>query len=110
MPQCRLSILRNCNVPCHYFLNVPVDFKLVQCRLSNLRKCYVALSNLRVKGPLYQKHKMDTSMLSTYHLKALVLSKCIRGIPQYYLDGLVGIRRVTSSSVGERGFKPLTGS
>ena len=28
-PQCRLSILRNGNVPCHYFLNVPVDFKIV---------------------------------------------------------------------------------
>ena len=80
----------------------------MQCRLSNLRKCHVTLSNLRVKGPLYQKHKMDTSMLSTYHLKALVLSKCIRGIPQYYLDGLVG--RVSFASVGERGFKPLTGS
>ena len=25
-PQCRLSILRNGNVPCRYFLNVPVDF------------------------------------------------------------------------------------
>ena len=37
-PQCRLSILRNDNVPCRYFLNVPVDFKIVQCRLSNLRK------------------------------------------------------------------------
>ena len=28
-PQCRLSILRNGNVPCRYFLNVPVDFKIV---------------------------------------------------------------------------------
>ena len=25
-PQCRLSILRNGNVPCHYFSNFPVDF------------------------------------------------------------------------------------
>ena len=50
--QCRLSILRNGNVPCHYFLNVPVDFKVVQCPLSNLRKCHVGLSNSRVKGPL----------------------------------------------------------
>ena len=33
-PQCRLSILRNGNVPCRYFSNVPVDFEIVQCRLS----------------------------------------------------------------------------
>ena len=79
-PQCRLSILRNGNVPCHYFLNfpvdlkkvqcrlsilrkddvpcryfstVPVDFKEVQCRLSNLRKRRVALSILRVQGQLF---------------------------------------------------------
>ena len=55
MPQCRLSTLRNGSVPCHYFLNVPVDFNRVQCHLSNLRKCHVALSNLRVKGP-YKLH------------------------------------------------------
>ena len=36
-----------------FFLNVPVDFKVVQCRLSNTRKCHVALSNLNVKGPYY---------------------------------------------------------
>ena len=36
-PQCRLSILRNGNVPCHYFLYFPVDFKIVQCHLSILR-------------------------------------------------------------------------
>ena len=76
-PQCRLSILRNGNVPCRYFWNVPVDLKIVQrrailrngnvpchyflrlpvglkivlCRLSNSRKGCVALSNLRVKAP-----------------------------------------------------------
>ena len=49
-PQCRLSILRNDNVPCHYLLFLSVDFKRVQCRLSNLRKGRVALSNLRAKG------------------------------------------------------------
>ena len=27
--QCRLSIVRNDNVPCHSFLNFPVDFKIV---------------------------------------------------------------------------------
>ena len=26
-PECRLSILRNGNVPCRYFWNVPVDLK-----------------------------------------------------------------------------------
>ena len=35
--QCRLSLLRNGNVPCCYFLNFPVNFKIVQCRLSILR-------------------------------------------------------------------------
>ena len=49
--QCRLLILRNGNVPCRYFLNVPVDFKGVQCRLLILRNGRVALLNLRVKGP-----------------------------------------------------------
>ena len=28
-PQCRLSILKNGNVPCRNFFNVPVDFKIV---------------------------------------------------------------------------------
>ena len=51
--QCRLSIVRDENVPCHYFSNVPVGFKVVQCRLSNLRNGRVTLSNLRVKGPYY---------------------------------------------------------
>ena len=27
-PQCRLSILRNGNVPLHYSLDFPVDFKM----------------------------------------------------------------------------------
>ena len=27
-PQCRMSILRNDNVPCHYLCNYPVDFKI----------------------------------------------------------------------------------
>ena len=36
-PQCRLSILRNGNVPCRYFRNVPVNFKIALCRLSILR-------------------------------------------------------------------------
>ena len=41
--QCRLSILRNGNVPCHHSLDFPVDFKIAKCRLSNLRKgpCHV---------------------------------------------------------------------
>ena len=42
-PECRLSILRNYNVTCRFFFNVPVDFKIVQCRLSNLRNapCHI---------------------------------------------------------------------
>ena len=40
-PQCRLSILRNANVPSRYLLNSPVDLKIVQCRLSILRKAHV---------------------------------------------------------------------
>ena len=56
---CRLSILRNGYVPCRYFLNVPVDFKGVQCRLSILRNGHVALSNLRVKGPHISRVHQD---------------------------------------------------
>ena len=42
-PQCRLSILRNGNVPCRYFCHFPVDFELVQCRLLNIRntQCHI---------------------------------------------------------------------
>ena len=29
--QCRMSILRNANVPCRYFCNFPVDFKITKC-------------------------------------------------------------------------------
>ena len=57
--QCHLSILRNNNVPCHYFSNVPVDLKVVQCRLSNVRKRLVALSILRVKGPYIPPINME---------------------------------------------------
>ena len=39
--QCRLSILRNGNVPCRYFFFFPVDFKKEQCRLSILRNANV---------------------------------------------------------------------
>ena len=67
-PQCHLSILRN--VPCRYFCNFHVAFKIAQYHLSNLRNSvlviflpvligfmliltngHVALSNLRVTGP-----------------------------------------------------------
>ena len=54
---CCLSILRNTNVPCCLLLNVPVDFKGVQCRPSVLRNGRVALSNLRFKGPTHRKLK-----------------------------------------------------
>ena len=46
VPQCCLSILRNGTVPYRYFLDVPVDFKMVQCHLSILRKGSVVLSHL----------------------------------------------------------------
>ena len=36
-----MSHLRNGNVPCRYFGNVHVNFKIAKCPLSNLRKCYV---------------------------------------------------------------------
>ena len=67
--QCRLSILRNDNVPCRYFSNVPVDFKVVQCSLSNLRKRCVSLSIFRVKGPI---------MLAQFHcLQLLYVPTCL---------------------------------
>ena len=66
--QCRLSIFRNDNVPCCYFSNVPGDFKVVQCRLSVLRKCSVTLLILRVKGPcspLSEPHPHPTCIFLT---------------------------------------------
>ena len=69
-----MSNLRNGNVPCRYYYNIHVDFKIVYCRMSNLgngqchvtniishvdrlrlsilRNGHVTLSNLRVKSPL----------------------------------------------------------
>ena len=40
-PQCCMSILRK--VPCRYFCNFHVNFKIAKCRMSNLRKgpCHV---------------------------------------------------------------------
>ena len=34
-PPCRMSNLRNCNVPCPYFCNIHADFKIVSCRMLN---------------------------------------------------------------------------
>ena len=34
VPQCRLSILRNGHVPCHYFYNFHADSKMAPCRMS----------------------------------------------------------------------------
>ena len=69
-PQCRMSILRNGHVPCHYFHNFNVDLKIVPCHISILRNTlwrvvyffvyffshhvrngHVAVSNLGVKSP-----------------------------------------------------------
>ena len=36
-PQCRMSNLRNANVPCHYLCIIHVDYKIDWCRMSNLR-------------------------------------------------------------------------
>ena len=41
--QCCLSILRNGNVPCLYFRNFPVDFKIAYCRLSIKKKKAMSL-------------------------------------------------------------------
>ena len=38
MPQCHLSILRNGNVPCYLFLNVPDDFKVAAMSPVELKK------------------------------------------------------------------------
>ena len=69
--QCRLSILRNDNVPCRYFSNVPVDFKVVQCSLSNLRKRCL-LVDLKGQGP----HHVSSISLSTIIICAY-LSACL---------------------------------
>ena len=47
-----LSFLKNINVPFLYFWIFPVDFKSSMSP-SNFRKGCVNLSNLRVKGPIY---------------------------------------------------------
>ena len=82
--QCRLSILRNGNVPCRYFLNVPVGFKMPQCRLlisrngnvpcqyffkcclSILRTCHVALSILSPQRTLEQLTEVTSPALHYY--------------------------------------------
>ena len=45
-PQCRLSILGNGNVPCHYTLNFTVVFEIAKCHLLNLRKGPCHVSNI----------------------------------------------------------------
>ena len=62
-PQCRLSILRNGNVPCRYFLNVPVEFKIVQCRLSILKTPNVA----------FQLKKMAMSPVTNFEKSLSIL-------------------------------------
>ena len=53
--QCRLS---KCPRSLYFKIN-SVDFRKVQCRLSNLWKGRVAVSNLRVKGPMYTHPRPD---------------------------------------------------
>ena len=43
-PQCRMSILRNGHVPCHYFYNFHVEFEMVPCHMSILRNTHVVSS------------------------------------------------------------------
>ena len=73
--QCRLSILRNGNVPCHYLWNIPVDCKVAQCCLSILRRCCVALSNLRVKSPSTRHTGRDNETIGTDFLITLFACK-----------------------------------
>ena len=61
---CRMSILRNGYVPCHYFYNFHVDFKIVPCRMSMLRN-EVAVSNLGVKSPLINRHQYRNTWVIT---------------------------------------------
>ena len=58
-PQYHLSILRNGIFPCRYFLNVPVDFKIVQCHRSILRKWQCHLSLFFKKFPVDFKDNCD---------------------------------------------------
>ena len=44
-PLC-MSNLKNGNVPCPYFCNIHVDFKIVACRMSNLRNCPCHVTNI----------------------------------------------------------------
>ena len=45
-PLCRMSNFRNGNVPCPYFCNIHVDFKIVSCRMSNIRNCPYHVTNI----------------------------------------------------------------
>ena len=45
-PQCRMSNLRNGNVPCPHFCNIHADSKIVSCRMSNLSNCPCHVTNI----------------------------------------------------------------
>ena len=55
-PQCRMSILRNGNVPCCCFCNFHVDFKISECRLSNVKNgpCHVGIFS-----HVYRRHVIE---------------------------------------------------
>ena len=89
--QYRLSILRKDNVPCRYFSNVPVDFKVVQCRLLNLRKRCVALLILRVKGPIVGTN-----------LPPLTHGPCLESISIVKAKGMHGSKIQVSSTTKKR--------
>ena len=81
--QCRLSILRNDNVPCRHFKKFISISKIDQCRLSDLGKGHVALSNLGVtyRAPFLVKVYLYSTVLPTAtHLMIVIaeLSTTVR--------------------------------
>ena len=55
-PPCRMSNLRNGNVPCPYFCNIHVDFKIVSSRMSNLRNCPCHITNVFPHVDMFMSH------------------------------------------------------
>ena len=55
-PLCRMSNLRNGNVPCPYFCIIHVDFKIVSCLMSNLRDGPCHVSNIFPMSICFMSH------------------------------------------------------
>ena len=45
-PKCRMSILRNYNLPCCFFLDLSVDFQIHQCHLSYIENSLCHVGNI----------------------------------------------------------------